>query len=105
MSNASAGAHTDRYARQQLIPGWQQAHLAEATVLVVGAGALGNEVLKNLALVGVGHLIIVDMDRIEPSNLSRTVLFQADDVGQTKATTAARALARINPDVRITVLG
>jgi adenylyltransferase/sulfurtransferase len=94
----------DRYARQQRIPGWSQARLADASVLVVGAGALGNEVLKNLALLGVGHLIVVDMDRIERSNLSRTILFHADDLGHAKATTAARALTRINPDVRVTAL-
>lgn len=93
-----------RYARQQLIPGWQQRQIADASLLVVGAGAIGNEVLKNLALLGVGHLVIVDMDRIEHSNLSRTVLFHDHDVGQSKAATAARAVQRLNPDVRVTVL-
>lgn len=93
-----------RYARQQRIPGWQQHRIADASLLVVGAGAIGNEVLKNLALLGVGHLVIVDMDRIERSNLSRTVLFHDHDVGQSKAATAARAVQRLNPAVRVTVL-
>lgn len=94
----------DRYARQRLIPAWDQAALSSATVLVAGAGALGNETLKNLALAGVGHLLLLDMDRIEASNLSRTVLFRPDDVGASKAQRAADAVQQMNPDVRVTVL-
>lgn len=93
-----------RYDRQQRIPGWEQARLTAATVLVAGAGALGNEVLKNLALVGVGHLIVVDMDRIERSNLSRTMLFRESDLGATKAVTTAHAAEQLNPAVRVTPL-
>ena len=61
----------DRYARFRLIAWWDQQKLAAAKVLVVGAGALGNEVLKNLCLLGVGHVYVVDFDTIEESNLSR----------------------------------
>src|SRR5262245_48450748 len=75
---------SDRYARQQLIEWWDQERLRNARVLVAGAGALGNEVSKNLALLGVGHLLLVDADRVEHSNLSRTVLFQDHDVGRSK---------------------
>ena len=92
----------DRYARQRLIQWWDQERLAAARVFVAGAGALGNELLKNLALLGVGHLIIVDFDRIEPSNLSRTVLFTAADVGRVKVEAAAAALQRINPQTVVT---
>ena len=60
-----------RYDRQERIWWWDQASLASARVLVVGAGALGNEIVKNLALVGVGHVDVVDMDSIENSNLAR----------------------------------
>src|SRR5262249_41993072 len=73
-------------------------------VLVVGAGALGNEVLKNLALVGVGSLAILDRDRIEASNLTRSVLFCTPNVqdriasGAAKATVAAERVHEINPD-------
>lgn len=101
----SAKAHEDdRYARQRLIPDWQQDTLTGATVLVAGAGALGNETLKNLALLGVGHLLILDMDTIAPSNLSRTVLFRPVDVGTSKAHTAAAAVRALNPESHITVL-
>ena len=50
-----------------------------AKVMVVGAGALGNEVLKNLALFGVGNIYIVDFDTIEYTNLTRSVLFREAD--------------------------
>ena len=52
-----------------------------ARVLVVGAGALGNEVLKNLALFGVGNIYVVDYDTIEYSNLTRSILFREEDAG------------------------
>jgi molybdopterin/thiamine biosynthesis adenylyltransferase len=90
----------DRYATFGFIPWWDQSKVREATVLVAGAGALGNEVIKNLALLGVGHLLIVDMDRVEMANLSRSVLFRAKDEGQPKAIVAARAARELNPDVR-----
>jgi adenylyltransferase/sulfurtransferase len=72
-----------------------------AKVLVVGAGAIGNEVLKNLALLGVGNIVIFDKDIIEKSNLSRSILFRTSDQGQQKAETAAKAIRQINPDVRV----
>src|SRR5262249_12104288 len=64
-----------RYHRQTLIEWWDQARVAAAKVLVVGAGALGGEILKLLALVGVGRTLLWDFDRVETSNLSRGVLF------------------------------
>jgi len=89
----------DRYGRLRLISWWRQERLAAARILVVGAGALGNEVLKNLALVGVGTTYVVDLDEVEPSNLSRSVLFRAEDGGQPKAAVAARRAAELNPEV------
>src|SRR5437879_2284385 len=71
----------DRYGRLRLIPWWRQEKLAAAKVLVVGAGALGNEVLKNLALLCVGTTHVIDLYCVEPSNLSRSVLFRAEDGG------------------------
>ena len=90
----------DRYSRLRLIPWWDQERLHRARVMVVGAGALGNEILKDLALLGVGHIFVVDMDRIENSNLSRSILYRAGDEGRLKAEVAAARLQEINPDVR-----
>lgn len=91
----------DRYARLRLIPWWRQERLSAAKVLVVGAGALGNEVVKNLALLGIGTTYLIDMDEVEPSNLARSVLFRAEDGGQPKAEVAARRAREINPEVTI----
>lgn len=91
----------DRYSRFRLIAWWDQDKLAAAKVLVVGAGALGNEVLKNLALMGVGTTYVIDFDEIEESNLTRSVLFRSRDCGRPKAEVAADALRDINPGVRV----
>jgi molybdopterin/thiamine biosynthesis adenylyltransferase len=87
--------HEDRYSRLRLIPWWDQQKISAAKILVVGAGALGNEILKNLALLGFRHIAIVDLDRIEESNLSRTILFDSAQVGRQKAVVAAEAFNRI----------
>ena len=92
---------TDRYARHRLIDWWDQERLLSARVMVVGAGAIGNEVVKNLALVGVGHVLIVDNDTVEFSNLTRSILFRASDQGRSKAEAAAERAAEINPDLEI----
>lgn len=65
---------------------------------------MGNEVLKNLALIGVGNILIVDFDGIEISNLSRSVLFREEEVGRPKASTAARALQEMNPEICVEAL-
>ena len=88
-----------RYHRQQLISWWDQDLLASANVLVVGAGALGNEILKNMALLGVGNFHVLDLDVIEGSNLARCVLFRSEDEGAYKAEVAAAAVMSMNPDV------
>lgn len=90
-----------RYGRQELVPWWDQEKLSNSRVLVVGAGAIGNEVLKTLALVGVGTILVIDMDTISPSNLSRTVLFREEDVGKPKASTAAARAMEINPEITV----
>ena len=91
----------DRFARFRLIRWWDQDRLDRARILVVGAGALGNEILKNLALLGLGRMYIVDLDRIEPSNLSRSVLFREDDSGRSKAEVAARSVRDLYPKARV----
>ena len=50
----------NRYDRQERIQGWNQKKISEGKVLVLGAGALGNEVVKNLTLIGLGHILILD---------------------------------------------
>lgn len=75
--------------RQERIEWWSQERLKKARVLVIGAGATGNETLKNLALLGIGNILVCDMDTISVSNLSRTVLFRREDSGKKKAETAA----------------
>jgi len=97
------GAPESRYARQELITWWDQDRLRAARVLVVGAGALGNELVKDLALLGLGHLEVIDLDVVERSNLARGVLFRESDEGTPKATVVARAAAGLNPE--ITVIG
>jgi molybdopterin-synthase adenylyltransferase len=88
----------DRYQRFRLIQWWDQDKLKAASALVVGAGALGNEVVKNLALLGVGQIWIADFDRIETTNLTRSALFRASDVGAWKAEVLASRAAEMNPD-------
>lgn len=90
----------DRYSRMRLIAWWDQQRLEQAKVMVVGIGALGNEVAKNLALMGVGQVFGIDMDCVEDSNLTRSVLFRTSDQGKPKVEAAARALAELNPDTR-----
>ena len=90
-----------RYDRQRLIAWWDQERLAAARVIVAGAGALGNEVLKLLALLGIGHILVVDFDRVSLSNLARTVLFREADVGRPKVEAAIQRVREINPQVEI----
>jgi adenylyltransferase/sulfurtransferase len=91
----------DRYNTFGFISWWKQGVVRDATVMVIGAGALGNEVLKNLALMGVGKIFIVDFDTIEAANLSRSVLFRASENGKRKAEIAAQAVQELNPDVAV----
>ena len=90
----------DRYDRLRMIPWWDQERLRKATVMVAGAGAIGNELVKNLSLLGIGKLLIFDMDTIESTNLTRAILFRSGDVGRYKAEVAAARAREINPDVR-----
>ncbi len=82
--------------RQERIEGWSQSVLRNAKAAVIGAGAIGNELLKNLALTGFGYVFICDMDDIERTNLSRTVLFDEEDLGKLKAQVAAKKYLKMN---------
>lgn len=85
----------------QLISWWDAAKIRDTTIMVVGAGALGNEVLKNLALLNVGRILIVDFDYIEYANLSRSVLFREKHCGLKKVDVAAEQLKVLNPNVKV----
>jgi adenylyltransferase/sulfurtransferase len=97
----SAELSEDRFSRFRLISWWDQAKIESSRVLVVGAGALGNEILKNLALLGFRHVVVIDLDRIEESNLSRTVLFRDSDIGSYKSPAAARAYLDLAPSSNV----
>ena len=87
-----------------LLSWFKKDKVKNARVLVAGAGALGNEVVKNLALFGVGHIYVVDFDQIELSNLTRSVLFREDDAYNHayKAEVVAKRAMEINPQIKVT---
>lgn len=94
----------ERYQRQMLMQGFglvAQQQLAAARVAVIGAGGLSCPALQYLVAAGVGHILIIDDDVVELSNLHRQVLYQTSDVGKTKVSCAARTLIAQNPEVQI----
>ncbi len=92
-----------RYTRLSQL-GWSLDILRGMRCLVVGAGALGNEVIKNLALLGVTSITIIDMDIIENSNLTRSVLFHESEIGLGKAKVAAKKAMEIDSNVKAVAL-
>jgi molybdopterin-synthase adenylyltransferase len=96
-----SGEELERYSRQLVLPEWSeraQLALRDASVLVIGAGALGSPVAAYLAGAGVGRLGIVDGDAVELSNLHRQHLHFTPDVGVPKAQSAAAKLGFLNPE-------
>ncbi len=91
----------DRLGTFEFISWWEREKVQKAKVMVIGAGALGNEVIKNLSLMGVGNLFIVDFDKVEAANLSRSILFRETDNNRSKAEIAAARAKSINPDVHV----
>ena len=87
-----------------LLSWFKKDKVKNARVLVAGAGALGNEVVKDLALFGIGHIYVVDFDRIEYSNLTRSVLFREEDAHKHsfKAEIVAKRAMEINPQIKVT---
>lgn len=90
-----------RYLRQQGIEGLDLDRLRGLHVTVVGAGAVGNEVVKNLVLMGVGAVDVHDFDRVEIHNLTRSVFLREADVGATKAQAVIARAAEVDPNVRL----
>lgn len=87
-----------RYLRHSLIDWFDQDAVRRMSVIVVGAGAVGNEVIKDLALLGVGRFHIIDLDRIEIHNLTRSVLFDDTQVGRYKAEIATLTGTHLAPE-------
>ncbi|XP_030373603.1 ubiquitin-like modifier-activating enzyme 1 [Scaptodrosophila lebanonensis] len=107
VSEADAQPLGTRYDAQIAIFGRSfQEKLADAKWFIVGAGAIGCELLKNFGMLGLGvrngQIFVTDMDLIEKSNLNRQFLFRPHDVQKPKALTAATAIKRMNPDVKVT---
>ncbi len=93
-----------RYARHIVlaeIGGVGQARLIAARVLVIGAGGLGAPLLQYLAAAGIGTLGVIDNDTVDLSNLQRQIIHRTADIGAAKVDSARRALADINPEVRL----
>jgi len=94
----------ERYSRQLVLPEWSgaaQERLKEASVIVVGAGALGSPVATYLAAAGVGQIGVVDEDVVELSNLARQPLHFTPDIGLPKAGNAVVKLSALNPEVQV----
>ncbi|WP_114388997.1 molybdopterin-synthase adenylyltransferase MoeB [Notoacmeibacter marinus] len=105
MNDSALGAdELRRYARHIVLPeigGAGQQKMKAARVLVIGAGGLGAPVLLYLAAAGVGTLGVIDDDAVSLSNLQRQVIHSTDAIGGAKVQSAADALARVNPHVRV----
>jgi DNA-binding transcriptional regulator YhcF (GntR family) len=95
---------TDRLGTFDFISWWEREKVQAARILVVGAGALGNEVVKNLTLMGIGRLYLVDFDEVEAANLSRSVFFREADTGRPKAEVVAARAKTLNPQVGLQYL-
>ncbi len=90
-----------RYQRHSLIEWFSQDAIRALNVCVVGAGAVGNEVIKNLALLGVGNIVVFDFDTIELHNLTRSVLFREGDVGRSKSEVVAERARDLDSNLNI----
>ncbi|MCS7118378.1 MAG: ThiF family adenylyltransferase [Thaumarchaeota archaeon] len=91
----------DRYERQKRL--WDQRKISSLRVLVGGAGALGNEVVKNLVQIGVKRVYVVDFDKVVPSNLNRCLFFRRSDASKRarKVDAVAKRAPDLNPDVEV----
>jgi adenylyltransferase/sulfurtransferase len=103
---ALTDAQRRRYARNISLDGVGEAgqeRLLASRVLIVGAGGLGSAVISYLAAAGVGHIGIVDYDRVELSNLQRQILHETGDIGRLKVESARDRIQEINPDVKVDI--
>ena len=95
----------DRLHRCRLLLGEDKlAKLQRATVMVVGCGAVGSFAIDALARSGVGHIILVDFDEIEESNINRQIFATQNTLGQKKTAVAREHIAAISPNIKVTEL-
>ncbi|MGH8512179.1 MAG: HesA/MoeB/ThiF family protein [Gammaproteobacteria bacterium] len=97
-----------RYSRQILLPEIDiagQERLLGASVMILGLGGLGSAAGMYLAAAGIGHLVLVDFDRVDVANLQRQIAHGTKDIGRLKVDSAAERLQTLNPDCRITAIG
>ena len=96
-----------RYSRQIMLPQLDvagQQKLIDSTALIMGMGGLGSPVALYLAAAGVGHLMIIDFDEVDLSNLQRQILHSSNDIGKSKVESAKQTLADLNPEVKVTTI-
>lgn len=93
--------NNQRYLRNNLVDWFSQEAVQKLSVGIIGCGAVGNEVVKNLALLGVGRLDVYDFDKIEVHNLTKSVLFRESDIGRNKSDVAAERAMEIDPNISV----
>lgn len=96
-----------RYSRQMMLPEIDaagQEKLAAARVLIIGLGGLGSAASIYLATAGAGHLVLVDFDRVELSNLQRQILYTTGDIGRSKVEVAREHLLALNPEIEVSTI-
>ncbi|MBT8374671.1 MAG: HesA/MoeB/ThiF family protein [Deltaproteobacteria bacterium] len=99
----NAGIYPYRYLRNRdAITLNEQIILAKSKVAIIGAGGLGGHVILSLARLGIGHLVIIDMDVFDESNLNRQALSTTESIGFSKSESGTRITGSINPGVMIT---
>ncbi len=94
-----------RYSRQMMLPEIDaegQQRLADARVLIIGLGGLGSSSSVYLAAAGVGHLVLVDFDEVDISNLQRQIVHATKDIGRLKVDSAEEHLLELNPEIKVT---
>ncbi len=104
MTAPAAAGRDARHLALRQIGAEGQARIANAAVLVIGAGGIGCAASQYLAAAGVGRLVVVDFDAVDATNLGRQVLYGPEDIGKSKARVAGLRLATRNPDIAIDII-